>query len=139
MFINKYISYALIAVSLTAFSGYKYIQNNNLSTKMVAIDGDTFKFSNRYYRLLGIDSPEKGNTCYFEAREALQKVLDKGVKMKYYNKDKYGRQLVVLQSDDYTVDYNKYLIQNTGYYTARYHHKYDYVKYARLARCVYYK
>ena len=134
---KKHIIYAFIAVLLTAVSAYKHVQNNDWSTNMVAIDGDTFRYEGKYYRLLGIDSPEKGNTCYFDAQKELQRVLDKGVNIEYYNKDKYGRQLVVLFDEDYKIDYNKQLLQSTGYYTARYNPIYKYTKYTRKSTCIY--
>ncbi len=61
------------------------------------IDGDTVVIdSGEHVRLLGIDTPEKGQKYYDEARNYLkQRVLGKGVKLVYTNeeKDKYGRLL----------------------------------------------
>ena len=59
------------------------------------IDGDTFELENgEKVRLLGINAPEKGQKCYFEAKKRLEElVLNKIVKLEGNKKDKYGRLL----------------------------------------------
>ncbi len=59
------------------------------------IDGDTFKDSrNKYYRLAGVDAPEKGEKGYSRAKEILkQKVEHEQVYIKEVGKS-YGRSVV---------------------------------------------
>ncbi len=60
------------------------------------IDGDTIESNGTSIRLLGINSPEKGEFGYNEAKNFLQnKILNKTVTLKFTNErtDKYGRTL----------------------------------------------
>tara|TARA_Y100000310_G_C20646052_1_gene796641 strand:+ start:1464 stop:1943 length:480 start_codon:yes stop_codon:yes gene_type:complete len=60
------------------------------------IDGDTLVDSNgTVYRLLGIDTPERGEEFYQEAKEVLQEVENKQVEIlrDWENRGKYGRKL----------------------------------------------
>jgi micrococcal nuclease len=61
------------------------------------VDGDTIKLaSGREIRLLGIDTPEKGQPYYNEAKDFLERlILGKKVRLEkdVTNKDKYGRYL----------------------------------------------
>ena len=55
------------------------------------IDGDTIVADNNSTRLLGINSPEKGELYYEEAKEFLENlILNKSVRLKF-GKDKYDR------------------------------------------------
>lgn len=55
------------------------------------IDGDTIIADNNSTRLLGINSPEKGEIYYEEAKEFLENlILNKSVRLKF-GKDKYDR------------------------------------------------
>ena len=60
------------------------------------VDGDTIIVNGSSVRLLGINSPEKGEIGYFKAKEFLEEnILEKEVKI-YFGKDKtdrYGRKL----------------------------------------------
>jgi micrococcal nuclease len=68
---------------------------NNFVTKV--IDGDTIDLSNRErVRFIGIDAPDKGERCYYEATEKLKElILNQEVNLEsdVGNKDTYGRSL----------------------------------------------
>jgi micrococcal nuclease len=58
------------------------------------IDGDTIIVNNESVRLLGINTPEKGEKYYGEAKEFLEElILDKKVRLEGNEKDKYYRKL----------------------------------------------
>lgn len=79
----------------------------------IIVDGDTFKSGKYTIRLLGIDSPEKGQMCYKEAKEFLKKLIEnKTVKLEYDSrkKDSYGRLLAYVWIDDIFV--NEEMIKN---------------------------
>lgn len=99
------------------------------------IDGDTFVQDGKYYRLEGIDSPEKGNKCYNLAKKALEKELRdlKSIVPKGY--DKYDRQVVKLLDSNYQ-DINKRLL-STGYYKPRYTKTYMKETYKYNPKCTY--
>ena len=79
-------------------------------------DGDTIDLSNgETVRFSGINTPEKGECYYNEAKQALTElVLDKEVFIErdMTNKDKYNRLLRYVYIDDLMA--NSYLVQN-GY------------------------
>ncbi|MBS3086813.1 thermonuclease family protein [Candidatus Pacearchaeota archaeon] len=68
------------------------------------IDGDTIVTGNRSIRLLGINTPERGELYYNEAKSFLERrVLGKNVTLEFAGdrKDKYGRTLAyVFESDE---------------------------------------
>jgi len=68
--------------------------DNSVKVKRV-IDGDTFVLENNVtVRLFGINTPEKGEKYYSEAKEFLDNlVLNKSVKIESFGKDKYYREL----------------------------------------------
>tara|TARA_Y100000310_G_scaffold121029_1_gene119793 strand:- start:618 stop:1328 length:711 start_codon:yes stop_codon:yes gene_type:complete len=60
------------------------------------VDGDTVIVNDQYVRLLGINTPEKGEKYYTEAKEFLESlVLDKEVELRFgkERKDRYNRTL----------------------------------------------
>ncbi|MEM3364269.1 MAG: thermonuclease family protein [Candidatus Micrarchaeia archaeon] len=59
------------------------------------IDGDTFEDNaGNKYRLVGINTPEKGELCYEEAKNFLTSLIwGKEVSVIIYGKEKYGRAL----------------------------------------------
>lgn len=62
-------------------------------------DGDTIKIGNQTIRLLGINTPEKGEPYYLEAKEYLSSlILGKEIQLKFGNEkyDKYGRILAYI-------------------------------------------
>ncbi len=66
------------------------------------IDGDTIVVGDESVRLLGINSPEKGEDYYEEAKRFLEnKILNKSVKLKFLGDkyDKYGRLLAYIYFD----------------------------------------
>lgn len=66
------------------------------------VDGDSLDLSDgRRVRLLGIDTPEKGNCQYEQARAHLQRLgLGKHVRLKNQIKDSYGRLLANVIVED---------------------------------------
>ncbi|HEA46483.1 MAG TPA: hypothetical protein ENH99_01755 [Candidatus Pacearchaeota archaeon] len=63
------------------------------------IDGDTFVIENTSVRLLGINTPERGEFYYQEAKDFLEElVLNKTVRLEYWKDrtDKYGRTLAYI-------------------------------------------
>lgn len=89
------------------------------------IDGDTIAVNGSSVRLLGINSPERGEEYYSEAKEFLEGlVLDKKVALELSNKkDKYGRGLafVFLSQTNLNVELvrwglaNVYILDNKKY------------------------
>jgi len=90
---------------------YSNINKEDFHVKRV-IDGDTLIVGNNTsVRLFGINSPEKGELFYEEAKEFLEYlVLNKTIFIESFGKDKYYRELGVLFSDNENV--NKKLIEN---------------------------
>jgi len=117
---------ALLAIG--GYTGYKLVKQSNnydnqLQEVVEVVDGDTIKIKdNIRVRLLGIDSPEKGECYYEESREFLKEFLEgKTVNLEkdISGKDDYGRPLryVILPSDDPEQDnilINDYIVRQ-GY------------------------
>ncbi|MCK5149373.1 thermonuclease family protein [Candidatus Pacearchaeota archaeon] len=62
-----------------------------------AIDGDTIVINGSSVRLLGINTPEKGEIYYEEAKEFLEElILNKEVRIEKIGKDKYYRDLAYI-------------------------------------------
>jgi len=81
-----------------------FLSDHNIETGFVGkvIDGDTVVINGESVRLLGIDSNEKGEDCFNEAKEKMEElVLNKDVEMERDgdNKDQYGRLLKYLFVD----------------------------------------
>ena len=77
------------------------------------IDGDTIKSGEERIRLLGINSPERGEAFYEEAREFLEeRVLNKTVTLTFGKDktDRYGRTLAYVLSDGMNV--NREIVEN---------------------------
>jgi len=69
------------------------------------IDGDTVVSNGSSIRLLGINTPEKGELYSIEAKEFLEKmVLEKNVKIKITGQDRYYRNLAYLFIDGKNVN-----------------------------------
>jgi len=88
------LNYSWLDKSLTNFiSGDDFVFIDKV------IDGDTIKFNGTSIRLLGINSPEKKEKYYQEAKDFLEeKVLNKTVRLEYGKdkKDRYGRILAYI-------------------------------------------
>lgn len=70
------------------------------------IDGDTIEINNQSVRLLGINSPERGEEFYEEAKTFLeQKTLNKEVKIISKGTDKYSRQLEYIFSKNENINF----------------------------------
>jgi len=87
-----------IAIGWLGFltTGSNTLSNNDLAQVTSVIDGDTFKISGEKVRILGINTPDKGECYYREAKDALQELIDgKSVRLDkdVENRDKYGRLL----------------------------------------------
>ena len=78
---------------------YKYSEREYLTnSKIKVIDGDTFYYNGKKYRISGIDTPEKGQYNYEQAKIRLETLLKYGnVEIKEVAKDKYGRSVVKLR------------------------------------------
>ncbi len=117
----------LIIFLLGLFVGWRILapkklitdKENNKYVVISVIDGDTFRINNKQrVRLLGIDSPEKGECYYQEATKALTNliegqtvVLEKDIS----DKDKYGRWLryAILQKEEVdNILVNDYMVRN---------------------------
>ncbi len=87
------------------------------------IDGDTIEIrNNESVRLLGINTPEKGEAYYLEAKEFLESlVLNKTVKLEFTNDryDKYGRILayILLENENINVKIVKNGFGNYYFYS----------------------
>lgn len=66
-----------------------------LPKSAIALDGDSVKFSGRQLRLLGVNTPERGEPLADVAKKQLQAWIDEGVYWLNPNqaKDHYGRYL----------------------------------------------
>lgn len=63
-----------------------------------AVDGDTFRSAGVRYRLQGIDTPERGQPKYLEAKVRLQQLLDSGeISIERKAHDKYGRTVALVR------------------------------------------
>lgn len=122
-----------IIISIFILSGCSFgsapLSNTSEGSARVleVIDGDTLKIKNNVrVRLLGIDSPEKGECYYGEARTALRDlVLNKVVRLDkdITDKDKYERLLryVILEKDgEDNLLVNDYLVRNGFAFDVRY-------------------
>lgn len=72
---------------------YKYSESKYLTnSKIKVIDGDTFYYEGKKYRVSGIDTPEKGQYNFERAKNKLETLLKYGsVEINEMAKDKYGR------------------------------------------------
>jgi len=90
----------VLGLGLAGFAGrlaYNWYFPENMADVVSVIDGDTLILDNgKVVRLIGIDSPEKDEKFYYEAKDKLSSlVLHKTVRLEKdkENKDQYGRLL----------------------------------------------
>jgi micrococcal nuclease len=86
----------------------EFLSDYEYATVERVIDGDTFVIENKTsVRLLGINSPERGELYYNEAREFLEEsVLNKTVKLEYGKEkyDQYKRLLAYIYLDSENIN-----------------------------------
>ncbi len=116
-----------LAVIISFFLYLRFESNTDIIVIEV-IDGDTFRMSdNETVRLLCIDTPEKGENGYEEAKEALtQLVLMKKVRLEgdVSERDDYGRLLryvyVSFGADDEEIFVNREMVRSGNARVFRY-------------------
>lgn len=103
-----------LLITLIVFSNYFLL--NSLQNKKIqivvsrAIDGDTFVSSDgQTYRLLNINTPEKSEEGYAEAKSFLQEYENKTIEIELFGEDLYGRILVRAYAPEYL---NLKLVEN---------------------------
>jgi micrococcal nuclease len=85
------------------------------------IDGDTFEgtvdlgmninIQKVRFRLLGVDTPERGDKGYYEATEFTANLIDgKDILVQSYDKDAFGRYLVDVFLEDHSGTLNDLLL-----------------------------
>jgi len=84
-----------------------YLVNSETAFIDEVIDGDTVKSNGTSIRLLGIDTPERGEIYYSEAKGFLESlVLNKTVRLEFgkEREDRYGRKLAYLHLGKENID-----------------------------------
>ena len=113
------INYPLLNNTLESF-----LQNRETVIVQRIIDGDTIQANNKSIRLLGINSPERGEKYYTEAKIFLEdSILNKKVEIEYYGQDRYYRDLAYIFSSNKNINIelvkqgfaNVYLLDNKIY------------------------
>lgn len=104
---RKELVFLLIAIVLLIFLNYNYLDTkiedflidyDSGHVKRI-IDGDTIVVDNITIRMLGINTPERGEKYYSEAKEFLEeKILNKTIQISYGKEktDRYGRTLAYI-------------------------------------------
>ncbi len=94
---RNYLIFASIAILATLVLSFLFLTSEEKFKIVNVVDGDTIRLENgEYVRLLGINSPEKGQEYYEEAKDRLKELIgNKKVILKkdFKDKDKYGRWL----------------------------------------------
>ena len=100
------------------------IRDNNIRAVVVTriIDGDTFvgnmyllegeiQFNEQHFRLMDVDTPERGEAGYNEATQFTKKMIaDKVVYVRVHGKDSFGRWLVDVHNETSEKSLNEHLI-----------------------------
>jgi micrococcal nuclease len=119
----------LLIIAILVFIAMNYTSLNSFVTKNISpeesitvarvIDGDTVVDTNNiHYRMLGINTPERGEKYYNEAKNyTAGLVMNKTIKIERKGKDLYDRDLAYLFSEDGNTNINLELIK-AGYANA---------------------
>lgn len=85
-----------------SYANNEYLETHHLMKVERVIDGDTFVASGRKIRLWGIDTPEKNEPFFMEAKKYLETILTDGdIRCKFIEKDRYKRDVMhCLRNDD---------------------------------------
>jgi micrococcal nuclease len=96
-----------IAINYTSLDSFVTKTFSNEETIIVdrVIDGDTVVVNGSSMRLLGINTPERGEIFYSEAKKYLEEeVLNKSLTAKGSEKDRYERELVYLYDGERNIN-----------------------------------
>jgi endonuclease YncB( thermonuclease family) len=111
---------ALIAVNYSSIDGWATKNFSNEATISVSrvIDGDTIvDMNDLHYRLLGINTPEKGEYLYAEAKNFTSNlVMNKSLTVESKGKDLYDRELAYLYNEDKNINLEIIRAGYAGYY-----------------------
>jgi endonuclease YncB( thermonuclease family) len=88
----------LIATNLALF---KFQENQKTVYVTRVVDGDTFESNEEKFRLVNINTPEKSEKGYEEAKNFLSKIENTTIRIESLSTDKYGRTLVRVYSPEY--------------------------------------
>ncbi len=124
---KKYILILTFLILLLFIVNYKFLDNHITNFLMTRdsvivdriIDGDTIEAHGESIRLLGINSPEKGEKGYDEAKEFLEEmILEEKVYLEYgkERKDKYDRTLAYVFLGDLNINIQSVLKGYSNYY-----------------------
>ncbi|MFH1651241.1 MAG: thermonuclease family protein [Chloroflexota bacterium] len=110
----------LLGVAMIGSGAYYSLLSpqETIAEVLSVIDGDTILLKNgEYVRLIGIDSPEKGDKYYYEAKDYLSSLIGGTVRLErdVENRDKYGRLLRYVYQGDLFVNAN---MISAGYATS---------------------
>lgn len=102
-FILIFLVVLLVFINYTSIDGFleKTFLDYDLVEVERVVDGDTVIINGTSVRLLGINSPEKGEKYYNEAKNFLESlVMNKSIGIKREGKDRYNRELAYLFYED---------------------------------------
>lgn len=127
----------ILIIFLIILSGIIYYQlteinNYDIQTITVSqvVDGDTIKDTNgNTYRLLGINTPEKQEPYYQEAKDYLKNLIEgKQVDIENHGKDKYSRTLAYIYFNNELVNQKQLFIGYANLYYYGTDEKYEKMK-----------
>src|SRR3989344_9086817 len=103
---RRYALFFSLAITLfIAFNYFWFFDKNNVERESVivgrAIDGDTLELEDgRTIRLIGINTPEKNEKGYQEAKDFLKSFENQSVEIEVLGTEKYGRLLGEIYAPD---------------------------------------
>ncbi|MEK6918608.1 MAG: thermonuclease family protein [Nanoarchaeota archaeon] len=103
LFLLVIVSFVLLGYSLSDKSEKEQVISMPVFIDRV-IDGDTFQANGSSFRLLGINTPEKGENFYDEAKSYLMSYDGNYTIFDFYGVDKYGRNLGYLHFGEVLVN-----------------------------------